>query len=703
MKFIFEIIEIKHQIEKFRLEKGAKFYDFLKKLWYKKIDFIKNLFADNFNKNLVILAIILLSFVWRSSLDYEAFSAYNLKYDDKIQIIDNFLAFNNLPILNLLANLANLFASNSLFIAEIIISLVGIFALYFSNKILKDCHNIEKNLLLILMAIMYFLPPRNFIENSLDNFIKNEFFTQYFINLALMMPIISYLYIGKNNLKIIAKFIFCLLNAILILQNIYFIILLPFLNYEFFLNPKKNYQNILLQIIVLVALILDLAIIKYFYNYWLDGVKINFLKTIFSSFEINFKNSFNSFINIKFSRLYYDFIAFFILYFLGFFGFFMLNKTEFNKNFLALIFGLILVYFAQNFNPQIGNLLQALLITFLIFNVKFYHQNLVRKFYKYWFILLIILIASLYSLDFKFLITHIIFWSFPVIFLWIFLWIFLKNFRNKIFFNQNIFVILLTILLICLSFFWKIQSLKIYFVINFFFALWSIIYLSKIYDFFERLKKSLHFSLVLILLFVFSDIFRSFFQDITNQNINNPIAQNIVQKTKLNHNRDDKILQVSANFLDFFPTKNYFPTKINNLHLNILNQNDLLLINNYKITDSWFSIIQNYQDNLVNDFVEDFLSQIQNSQPKFIIFFNKDLCNIGLIEFLLRNSKFQNNFINNYEFFDNYSIEYFNKTFKYQPLQENFSNYEFDLIKEIHKIRSEFWQLPILEIYKKTN
>ena len=703
MKFIFEIIEIKHRIEKFRLEKGAKFYDFLKKLCFKKLDFIKNLIVDNFNKNLVILAIILLSFLWRSSLDYEAFSSYNLDRDDKIQNIDNLLAFNNLQILNFLANLvkisANIFAFNSLFIAELIINLVGIFSLYFSNKILKNCHNIEKNLLLILMTIIYFLPPRNFIENSLESYQKNEFFTDYFINLALMMPIISYLFLGKNNLKIISKFIICLLTAILILQNIYFIILLPFLNYEFFLNPKKNYQNILLQIVVLVALILDLAIIKYFYNYWVDGVKINFLKTFFSSFDLNFKNSFNSFAIIKFSRLYYDFIAFFILYFLGFFSFFMLNKTEFNKNFLALIFGIILIYFAQNFNTQIGNLLQALLIIFLIFNVKFYHKNLVKIFYKYWFILLIILIAGLYSLDFKFLITHLIFWSFPVIFLGIFL----TNFRNKIFFNQNIIIILLTILLICLGFFLKILSLKIYFVINFIFALWCIIYLVKIGDFNERLVKSMHFLLILILFFAFSDIFGSLFRGISTPNINSSITQIIVQKTSLVRNQDDKILMVSANFMDFYPTKNYYPTKIHNLHLNILSQNDFLLINNYKINDIWFSIMQNYQDNLVNDFVDDFLSQIQNSQPKFVIFFNKDLCNIGLIEFLLRNSKFQSNFIKNYEFFDNYSINYFNKTFKYQPLQENLSNYEFDLIKEIHKIRSEIWQLPNLEIYKKTN
>ena len=83
------------------------------------------------------------------------------------------------------------------------------------------------------MTIIYFLPPRNFIENSLESYQKNEFFTDYFINLALMMPIISYLFLGKNNLKIISKFIICLLTAILILQNI-------------FLSIKINWINIIM-------------------------------------------------------------------------------------------------------------------------------------------------------------------------------------------------------------------------------------------------------------------------------------------------------------------------------------------------------------------------------------------------------------------------------------------------------------------------
>ncbi|MFM6973464.1 MAG: hypothetical protein ACKOXJ_07690, partial [Alphaproteobacteria bacterium] len=371
-----------------------------------------------------------------------------------------------------------------------------------------------------------------------------------------------------------AKFIYGLLLAILILQNIYFIILIPVLNYEFFLNPKKNYQNFLLQIVILIALSIDLAILKYCYNLWFGDNNLSFLnllKIYANSIIKNYKNSFESFKIIGFSRIYYDFLVFFILYLLAFLAFFVVNKNNFNKNILALISSLLIIYFAQNFDNQIANLLLSILVFLIIFNLKFYHFYLVKKFYKYWFLFIIILIASTYAIDFKFLVTHIIFWGFPLIFSIIFY----QNFRHKLCFYQNIGMVLLIILLLGSFFIFSAISPKLYFVGNFFVAIWTIFYLAKNFDFNEKLKKPFHFFLVLVIIFVVGDFFRnslriSHFKDYSSKK-NQIILQNIFEKTNLSSDFEQKILQISANSLDFSNSQNYFSQNIDNLALNILN------------------------------------------------------------------------------------------------------------------------------------
>jgi len=702
MKFIFEIIEIKYRLEEFRKERGAKFFNFLQKLWQKKLNFGKNLIADNFAKNLVILAIILLSILGRSSQDFGAISAYNLFNENNPENINKILSYNNLNLLNLLAIFCNYFAKllkvNSIFIAEIVINSIGVLSILISNKILKNSNNFEKNLLLILSTIIYFLP--------FENFEKNEFFHDYSINLALILPIICYLYIGQNNLTVLAKFIYGLLLAILILQNIYFIILIPILNYEFFINPKKNYQNFLLQIIILIALSLDLAIIKYCYNLWFGDnnlIFLNLLKIYANSIVKNYKNSFESFKIIGFSRIYYDFLVFFILYFLAFLAFFALNKDNFNKNFLALISSLLIIYFAQNFDNQIANLLLSILVFLIIFNLKFYHFYLVKKFYKYWFLFLIFLIASTYAIDFKFLVTHLIFWGFPLIFLIIFY----QNFRHKIWFYQNIGVVLLIILLSGSFFPFSAISPKLYFAGNFFVAIWTIFYLVKNFDFNEKLKKPFHSFLVLVIIFVVGDFFRnclkiSHFNDYSSKK-NQIILQNIFEKTNLSADFEQKILQISADPLDFSNSQNYFSQNIDNLALNILNYNDVILFNNYQIKNNWFSIIHNYQEDLLDNFINNFSKKIKNPQQKYLIFYNNDLCNIGLLEFLLRNHKFNEIFFKNFDYFDNFQYKFFNYSYKTKPLKDNLSDDEFELINEIHLLNNELGQMPIFEIYKKTN
>ena len=702
MKFIFEIIEIKYRIEKYRLENGAKFDDFLKKLWQKKLSFAKNLIADNFNKKLVILAIILLSILWRSSLDIGSLSAYNLFDDLKITNNSEILGYNNLKLLKLLAIscnfFANIFAINPIFLAEITINFIGVISLIFCNHILKNTDNITKNLLLILLAITYFLP--------FENLQKNDFFTDLSIILALIFPVIAYLYVGQNNLTILEKFIFALILAILILQNIYFLILIPILNYDFFINPKKNYQNICLQILVLFALAIDLAIIKYFLNLWFAKNNLSFvdlLKIYQNSFLSNFYNSFESLKIIGFHKLYYDFLAFILIYLLAFWAFFWVNLASFNKNILALICSLILVYFAQNFDNKIAILLQSLMIISIILNLKFYHQNIVKKFYKYWFLFFIFFISSLYSHDFKMLAIHLIFWSLPLIFLIVFF----NNFRHKILFYENFFISIFIVISSIFCFFLEIIEMKLFFISTFLVGIWTVYYLTKIIDINERLKKLFHFVLALILVFALSDIFRNYLIGVgiiggSNQN-NQALAQNIFQKTNLAKNSNEQILQISPNFKDLFPSTNYFPKNINNLQLNILNNSDIILINNLQIQQSWFTILRKYQSNFLSNFIDNFVKEIQNPQQKFIIFFNNDICNIGLVEFLLRDEKFKENFLKNFQYYDNYSSIFVNDTFKTKPLQENLSNQEFELITQIHNIKSEFWQMPKFEIFIKNN
>ena len=74
-----------------------------------------------------------------------------------------------------------------------------------------------------------------------------------------------------------------------------------------------------------------------------------------------------------------------------------------------------------------------------------------------------------------------------------------------------------------------------------------------------------------------------------------------------------------------------------------------------------------------------------------------------MVEFLLRDEKFKENFLKNFQYYDNYSSIFVNDTFKTKPLQENLSNQEFELITQIHNIKSEFWQMPKFEIFIKNN
>lgn len=249
--------------------------------------------------------------------------------------------------------------------------------------------------------------------------------------------------------------------------------------------------------------------------------------------------------------------------------------------------------------------------------------------------------------------------------------------------------------------------MKLFFISTFLVGIWTVYYLTKIIDINERLKKLFHFVLALILVFALSDIFRNYLIGVgiiggSNQN-NQALVQNIFQKTNLAKNSNEQILQISPNFKDLFPSTNYFPKNINNLQLNILNNSDIILINNLQIQQSWFTILRKYQSNFLSNFIDNFVKEIQNPQQKFIIFFNNDICNIGLVEFLLRDEKFKENFLKNFQYYDNYSSIFVNDTFKTKPLQENLSNQEFELITQIHNIKSEFWQMPKFEIFIKNN
>lgn len=249
--------------------------------------------------------------------------------------------------------------------------------------------------------------------------------------------------------------------------------------------------------------------------------------------------------------------------------------------------------------------------------------------------------------------------------------------------------------------------MKLFFISIFLVGIWTVYYLTKIIDINERLKKLFHFVLALILVFALSDIFRNYLIGVgiiggSNQN-NQALVQNIFQKTNLAKNSNEQILQISPNFKDLFPSTNYFPKNINNLQLNILNNSDIILINNLQIQQSWFTILRKYQSNFLSNFIDNFVKEIQNPQQKFIIFFNNDICNIGLVEFLLRDEKFKENFLKNFQYYDNYSSIFVNDTFKTKPLQENLSNQEFELITQIHNIKSEFWQMPKFEIFIKNN
>ncbi|MFM7702887.1 MAG: hypothetical protein ACKO6C_05475, partial [Alphaproteobacteria bacterium] len=95
--------------------------------------------------------------------------------------------------------------------------------------------------------------------------------------------------------------------------------------------------------------------------------------------------------------------------------------------------------------------------------------------------------------------------------------------------------------------------------------------------------------------------------------------------------------------------------------------------------------------------------KINNPQQKYLIFYNQDLCNIGLLEFLLRNHKFNEIFFKNFYYFDDFQYKFSNYSYKTKPLKDNLSDDEFDLFNQIHLLNNELWQMPIFEIYKKTN
>tara|TARA_Y100000389_G_scaffold155862_1_gene156627 strand:+ start:7563 stop:9506 length:1944 start_codon:yes stop_codon:yes gene_type:complete len=514
---------------------------------------------------------------------------FDKDFENYFAIAPIILLINKISLI--IANLTNL---NEIIFIQIFILFIAIMSIIASSAILKRSiiysNKIYYNLILVSFAISL-LTPINFTY-------YNEYNINYYYNLIILPPFISYLLVKKtrlfDNLAII------LLSFLLISINPFYLILIIFGEIIKYNKIPINYKNCSIYILAAIYYII-------FYHHY------------------NITWEFDNFYTLSLPLIFY------------FTNYQIIKKDKIIQYFTKISLILALIYVISSSNNHLALFYCISLPAFILIFYHFVKNNFLFIF-KLWFLVITIFIFSIYSP------TEIHQLSSSLISFW---WIgsiaMALKFKNKIA-NQNkiislaskfaiptnlnnalilgIFVLAITISNS------KIDITKLIWLANI-----SLSFL-LIYNY-QKIVKSGNIFEVIIVFTLISSILGFFTSDISKNNekinqdiINNNLLQNI---NKYSNNKETTFINFSHNIS--YPIKNYLniTNKLN------LNENKILFSNiwqnkiDYQLLKNLIELISNPNNEII------VIQKYLDRQSSF--------CNIGFIEFYMRDDNFKKAFL----------------------------------------------------------
>ena len=540
---------------------------------------------------------------------------FDKDFENYFAIAPIILLINKISLI--IANLTNL---NEIIFIQIFILFIAIMSIIASSAILKRSiiysNKIYYNLILVSFAISL-LTPINFTY-------YNEYNINYYYNLIILPPFISYLLVKKtrlfDNLAII------LLSFLLISINPFYLILIIFGEIIKYNKIPINYKNCSIYILAAIYYII-------FYHHY------------------NITWEFDNFYTLSLPLIFY------------FTNYQIIKKDKIIQYFTKISLILALIYVISSSNNHLALFYCISLPAFILIFYHFVKNNFLFIF-KLWFLVITIFIFSIYSpTEIHQLSSNLIsFW-------WIGSIAMALKFKNKIA-NQNkiislaskfaiptnlnnalilgIFVLAITIRNS------KIDITKLIWLANI-----SLSFL-LIYNY-QKIVKSGNIFEVIIVFTLISSILGFFTSGISKNNekinqdiINNNLLQNI---NKYSNNKETTFINFSHNIS--YPIKNYLniTNKLN------LNENKILFSNiwqnkiDYQLLKNLIELISNPNNEII------VIQKYLDRQSSF--------CNIGFIEFYMRDDNFKKAFL---------QYEYKNKITIYNNVNNDI-NIEKGLIK----------------------
>lgn len=649
LKAIIFFLEIKQSF-------NQKIEDFVKKIFAKNnillskiaVKFNQSLGSDYFFK-IVLFFIISLSIFSKTSKDLGHDSFFYLMAAQ--QFFDNFNLqnINNISFLALSINfipafIAKILAIDYLIAINLIVILTGIVSIFSCQKILKKSKaKIGKNyinILLISFAFGYFLP----IFTSSYNEISTEFC--YF--LALIYPYLCLNIIHKNfddNRKI--NFTSALIGGVAICLKPIFFVIIIFCELYQILSKNTNLRNFLIKFLatlspVIIYNILIFALFRenIFWQQFLSEI-YNFSISNFDEIAKNYLTLPLIFTIINFEKIKKDKILELIFYcFLG------AVFTSFNMNY-------------QNFN-QISLIFSLQIPLLIIVFYDFILDNKNNQLKKYWLIILIVILASIFNPieTIKIVNNLIYFW-------WILILIaFIKNEKNKNSLDLPKFLLLSSTNNPTKSNLTKI--LLIFFII---FLFYQTIILSN----FIEISWLVNFILAIYAITIYQNL-------VANKTIKINIIINflaffsfiglIINDLKLDQNNIASFLKTPNEVTDQIISSNKSKelSKIliisqTNYGKNLINKTNNYassLIINYDILFENIKTLRKDQEK-IDDKINELINYINKNDINYLVFQTKDpmvkdFCSISFLEFYLQNHKFRKFFVKNYYFNNRISI-----------------------------------------------
>ena len=664
MNFNKDIVDILGNIEEKRLVFGAKLVKFYQNKLKIAADFWQKNCAQKYGFLYINLIIVAVSVYLRSTADIGFESAFNIKLtrdfidfgkiSPSVSFANYLIVFGLLPVFYL----GDLLGFLNFILLDFYLNLLAVSALFFIYKTLSADNSHVKNyakIILVTFSVAFFWRP--------NILVYNDFITSQSITLLLIFWLTAILMAKNKNLSVAEFLVIKLLALIILIFNPQSLVLIIALSSGFFIDGSK-------QVKVLVAVFAIILFGIFWRYFWIDWHNIEIYK----------------------------------------------NLTQWQKNMLVFIVPLLI-------NPQLYKIdRQIKLLRILAFysvwwiivagmenvaNRAFYFalslpyvvfvlKNILRnKQYSYnWFVVISLMIFAFFAVDLPEILAGLILLILPIIL--IYREFFFTKYNNNNSYKRQSIVIVASVLLFYGFWFYVGE-------------IWQILYLALslliCYVILNAKTSERNYSyqvnlVILLIIFMFmGNYFRSIFHDYFRSEITE------INNLQSPNNFSDNIHKIYSQFnlknsenLILSPFFNHlYPLKIDHDWREEKIENSLQIIRQFQ---NYLSIA-NISKNIDHDF---FYALISNNSNRLIVIYNDNYinsksCNIGILEELLTDVRIKEYFKLNYNFLTQiFDIEESN-FFVPNYTQENLSDDEFEVLKNIDLKQPKYLKHNVFEIY----